>query len=686
MTPRKVWILGLAASSLAFVAFIPALSADFVNWDDDWNFVQNPDYRGLGPAQLKWMFTDTYGHYMPVTWLTLGLDYVLYGMNPAGYHFTSVLLHAANALVFFFVVLRLLGNPWAAFAAALFFAVHPLRAESVAWVTERRDVVSGLFFMLSILTYLKAQENRKWLWVSVACFAVSLLSKAMGMMLPVVLLVIDYYVLKRKALAEKIPYVVLLVVSIAATKVLQGNAGALYTTAQYPPADMLLQPWSRMTFYVWKTVVPFGLSPLYPYRSLSLGFEWKHVVALVAVLASVGGLWAARRKYPQLGLAAFCYLALLSPTVVWQAGPHLVADRYSYLACLPFAVLFGGWVAVRGRAVSAVVLAGLMILTWRQATIWHDSVTLWTRAIDLGTTSSLPYVSRGVARAEKGDLDGAVADFQAALKIDPKEVKANDNMSRASLMKGDAVAAEAYANAAIDRDPSNAKSWFSRALARAERRQYAAAAEDFTKALDLAARERKPTVKAIDALANRGLARLKAGQFAEAEDDATRAMAADPTAPRPALLRATARTLKRDLDGALGDFALVRKLDAAQPSPYVARGVVRMDNGDAQGALTDFSEAIRLEAGHPLAYVRRGRLKAKQRDLGGAIADTTEALRIDPRNVEALAVRGAARGDQGDLAGAVEDFDLALRVAPPGWGERKTVEAFLDQARKMLKR
>ncbi|MCI0656328.1 MAG: hypothetical protein L0170_04570, partial [Acidobacteria bacterium] len=241
MVSPKPWILGPAAALVAFAAFLPALNADFVNWDDDWNFVTNPNYRGLGPAQLKWMFTDTYGHYMPVTWLTLGLDYALYGMNPRGYHFTSLLLHAVNALVFFFVVLRLIRKAipsaaesavaWSAFAGALFFAVHPLRAESVAWVTERRDVVSGLFFMASLLAYLKAQDDgasrRKWLIISVSCFAVSLLSKAMGMMLPVVLLAIDVFPLKRtdlkkpdrSVLLEKVPYLVLLLLSVAATRV-----------------------------------------------------------------------------------------------------------------------------------------------------------------------------------------------------------------------------------------------------------------------------------------------------------------------------------------------------------------------------------------------------------------------------------------------------------------------------------
>jgi len=141
---------------VTFVAFLPALRGEFLNWDDDTNFLDNPHYRGLGPEQLKWMFTDFFGHYMPLTWLTLGLDYVVWGMNPFGYHLTSLLFHAANAVLCFFCLRQLLrkarpdpdapGIDWAAAGGALFFSVHPLRVESVAWITERRDVTSAFFF------------------------------------------------------------------------------------------------------------------------------------------------------------------------------------------------------------------------------------------------------------------------------------------------------------------------------------------------------------------------------------------------------------------------------------------------------------------------------------------------------------------------------------------------------------
>src|SRR2546426_882330 len=232
------WLVPVLITLVTFTAFLPALQNRFVTWDDEKNFLDNPHYRGLGWTQLRWMWTTHLGHYIPLTWMTLGLDYLLWGMNPLGYHLTNLLLHAANAVVFFFVVRRLLtralpspaerGHALTVSAgfASLVFAIHPLRVESVAWVTERRDVLSGLFYLVTILLYLRASERgergRGWYWGTVGLFACALLSKAMAVSVPVVLLILDVYPLRRlggstgwwseparRVYVEKIPFVLL---------------------------------------------------------------------------------------------------------------------------------------------------------------------------------------------------------------------------------------------------------------------------------------------------------------------------------------------------------------------------------------------------------------------------------------------------------------------------------------------
>ena len=214
------WLPPIAVIALTLVAFLPVLDNGFIpNWDDRTNFLDNPHYRGLGSAQLRWMFTTFHaGHYIPLTWLSLGLDYLLWGLNPAGYHLSSLLLHAATALAFYFLAVRLFRfalppatSPaalrWGAAMAALLFAVHPLRVESVAWATERRDVLSGLFYVLALLCYVKAATapaetaparlEPRWYALSLTCFAAALLSKSIVVTLPVTLVVLDVYPLRR---------------------------------------------------------------------------------------------------------------------------------------------------------------------------------------------------------------------------------------------------------------------------------------------------------------------------------------------------------------------------------------------------------------------------------------------------------------------------------------------------------
>ena len=189
------WLAAGVVAAAALAAFLPALRGGFV-WDDQANLVVNPIYRHLGPRQLEWMFTTFFmGPYQPLSWLSYWLDFQLWTMNPAGYHLTNLVLHAANAAVFFFIAKRLLpeDSRWTAALAGLFFAVHPLRVESVAWITERRDVLSGFFYLLAVLLYLQDRTR-----AALAAFVCSLLSKGIGITLPLVLLVLDAYPMRRR--------------------------------------------------------------------------------------------------------------------------------------------------------------------------------------------------------------------------------------------------------------------------------------------------------------------------------------------------------------------------------------------------------------------------------------------------------------------------------------------------------
>src|SRR5947199_4488797 len=320
-------VIPLVIAFSTFAAFLPALQNQFVNWDDAENFLDNPHYRGLGWTHLRWMWTTHLGHYIPLTWMTLGLDYLLWGMNPVGYHLTNLLLHAANAVVFFFVVRRLLARALpspsehgyalavSAGVAALVFAIHPLRVESVAWVTERRDVLSGLFYLSATLIYLRACERgargRGWYWLSVAAFALALLSKSMVVNLPIVLLILDVYPLRRlggsigwrseparRVYVEKIPFVLLAAAASAIAVMAQSSVHAVASLAQLSVPGRVAISTYGLSFYLWKMVVPVNLSPVYELRPPVNPWATPFLLTYGAVLALTAIALALRRRVP----------------------------------------------------------------------------------------------------------------------------------------------------------------------------------------------------------------------------------------------------------------------------------------------------------------------------------------------------------------------------------------------------
>src|SRR5438093_6080429 len=365
-------ILPLAIVLAVVAVFAVGLRNEFVQWDDQVNLVENPHFRGLAPRHLAWMLTTTLmGHYIPVTWLSFGLDYVLWGMQPAGYHFTNLVLHAANAVLVYWLARRLLAAARpdtsemalraGAAVAALFFAIHPLRAESVAWATERRDVLSALLFLTCVLTYLRAASaegaRRRLLAVSVVAFALAMLAKSIVMTLPLLLIVLDWYPLRRlspvpstwrgpeprRALLEKLPFVAVAVAGAAVSYWAVAHHGYFTPGTKYPLPSRLAVAFYSMVFYVSKTVLPTDLSPLYelPVRVDPSAPEF--LLSAVATMLLSVTLVALPARWPA-GPRAYARSAIMLAPVggLVHAGFQLARDRYSYLSCLGFAVLVGG--------------------------------------------------------------------------------------------------------------------------------------------------------------------------------------------------------------------------------------------------------------------------------------------------------------------------------------------------------
>jgi tetratricopeptide (TPR) repeat protein len=460
------WALALGIAAAAFVPFIPALKASLCVYDDPNVLLEVDGYRGLSAQNLRWMFSTTHlGHYQPLTWLSYALDFKVWGLEPLGFHLTNLLIHSVNAALVYLVARRLIRagldrecSPWidagAAFTA-LAFGLHPLRVESVAWITERRDVLSALFLLAATLAYLRAFPERSvrsasngWYAASIALLLLSLLSKAWGMSFFVVVLILDWYPLRRltgppwrwfagpgqAVLAQKIPYAALGV----AAAVMAGRA-----QASMPFAVKSLERWGigarvaqslyGLMFYFQKLVWPRDLAVLH---ELPRRFEWTRPVfvagAVFTVLAGTA-IIAGRRRVPGLVAAGLAYAVVLAPVLgVMQSGPQLVADRYSYIANIGWAVLAGGLAAwwlggprperERGLVGAAclVVVTTLGALSWRQTELWQDSAALFKHAIDSGSDGPVVREIYGQCLMGSGRVDEALAQFVAANDMDPE--------------------------------------------------------------------------------------------------------------------------------------------------------------------------------------------------------------------------------------------------------------------------
>ena len=639
-TPRRSARLGIllpfAVALAVFLVYSGTLRYGFLNWDDSTNFLLNPHYRGLGWEQLRWMLTSSLrmGHYMPLTWLTFGLDFDLWGMNPFGYHLTNVLLHSANAAIFYFVGRRLLAlaapeepSPaldLTAALAALFFALHPLRVESVAWVTERRDVLSGFFYLLSLLCYLKAGASRRlrWLAASALLFAFSLLSKISGITLPLILLILDIYpsgrlpgnprqwfsAKTRNVWLEKIPFFLLALPAGLIGMRGQTYIGALFPLERWGVASRLSVALYGTAFYVWKTIAPWGLSPLYPLpwnlKPLTGPYLWSAVLAAAITAAAV----AARRRRPAFLAAWACYLITLLPVSgLSQSGDQLAADRYTYIPCMGLALLAAAaapqlWrMAGRPREAAAVVASLLLGLlgyqTRLQTNIWRDAETLWARAA-LDPENAVAQNNLGCILAAQGKTDEAMRRYKLAIRAKAGFSEAYNNLGLALAGQGKFDAAiEQYALAIRakpdERFPLARYDW---GLALSMQGKLAEAIQQYALAL-----QDKPDYP--EARNNIGLALAGLGKTAEAVEQYNLALQTNPDFPEARYNLALALSARGDTAGASEQYA---RAIQARPDYLDARfnlGRLLAGQGKRVEALEQFRACSRIRPGFAPAGV-----------------------------------------------------------------------------------
>ena len=472
---------------------------EFISYDDRLYVYDNPAItQGLTWSGVAWAFTHTLSaNWHPLTTLSHMLDCQLWGLNPGCHHLTNVLLHAATAILLFLVLRMMTGMLWPSAFVAAVFAVHPLRVESVAWVAERKDVLSGLFFMLTLWAYARyVQESGVRSLKSNVCYGLALLFFALGLMskpmlvtLPFVLWLLDYWPLGRFAvhspratvhgpqstarksqivyrlLLEKVPFLLLSAAACAAAVLAQTRAIVTVQEVAFPArmGNALM----AYTAYLGQTLYPAGLAVLYPHPGNQLPV-WRVGLSVLALLLISVGVLAGRRKHPYLLVGWLWYLGMLVPVIgLMQVGAQARADRYTYLPQIGLCVLVawgardlcGSWrfrrLALGGAA--TVILGGLLASAHAQTEYWKNNISLWTHALACTSGNSIAHFNLGLALAMQGDLPEAITQYERALQLNPDYAEAHNNLGDALTTEGKLAQAAQHCERALQLNPDYAE-------------------------------------------------------------------------------------------------------------------------------------------------------------------------------------------------------------------------------------
>jgi len=513
----------LVAGVLAI--YVQTLAFDFVVFDDDKYVTGNPTVqRGLSLEGLGWAFDNqAVSAWHPLTWFSHMLDAQLFGGWAGGHHATSVVLHALCAVLLFAALRSLTGATWRSAAAAALFAWHPLRVESVAWVSERKDVLSGVFAMLTIwchARYARSQSRAAWLG-TFGCLGLGLLAKPTLVPLPFALLLLDYWPLARRQsftrlVLEKLPLFALS--ALASFVTLASQRSFLTSLAGVTPVQRAANALVAVETYLRKLLWPSDLAPLYPHPNLPaqggvpLGEGTVLVSALVLVTISLAVLRA--RRFPPLAVGWFWFLGLLVPTLGFvQVGRQSLADRYTYLPAIGLAVALAWGLAELGArvrtpaarrllcAAGALLLAGYGLAAHLQTRVWRDSETLLRHTLAVSPRASVMRFNLGGWLFTQDRLDEAIEQYRAGLEVDPANARMHFDLGRALHTQGrTAEAIEEYRRAAA-LEPRNARYWYQIGLSYELEGRLAEAVEYYRRTVELDPANEKPRKRLAAALA-----------------------------------------------------------------------------------------------------------------------------------------------------------------------------------------
>jgi tetratricopeptide (TPR) repeat protein len=668
-----------------FLVFGQTFHYGFVNFDDNQYVYENPIVqKGLTWEGFRWALTyGNIGHWHPLTWLSHMLDCQLYGLNPGGHHLTNVLLHTAAAILLFLVLRRMTGFLWRSAFVAAVFAIHPLRVESVAWVSERKDVLSAVFFMLTLLAYVRYVRRPPSMiryGAVVLFFALGLLSKNMLVTLPFLLLLLDYWPLNRlsdfsppvllRRVAEKIPLFVLTVASCVVTFLVPEKV----TADRLPFGLRLENAVVSYVTYLWQMIHPSGLACLYPNPANYLPF-WQVAGAVGLLLAISGAVWAFRKTHPCLIVGWLWYLGMLIPVIgIVQISHYAHADRYTYLPeiglylLLTWAVadLCAGWrhrrMVLGGCA--TVILVALIFCALVQTSYWRNSESLWTHTLACTSDNFFGQNGLGDALLTKGNVDEAIVHYQKALQIDPDYAEAHNNLGDALLRKDSVDEAIAHFQKALQIKPDDAEAHINLGNALIKKGNVDEAIAHYQNALQI-----KPDFAV--AHNNLGNALLQKGSVDEAIVQYQKALQIEPDFAEAQNNLGNALLIKGNVDEAIAHYQKALQITPDYAKAHYNLGRALLTKGNVEEAIVHFQRALQIEPDYAKAHYNLGDALLQKGNADEAIAQYQKALQIKPDFVEALnnLARVLATCPQASLRNGNKAVELAEQAERLGGSE-----------------
>jgi Flp pilus assembly protein TadD len=605
---RRDILMGLVLAGLTLVAFWPALRNPFTEFDDGLYVTDNPHVRaGLTAKEFCWAFVATRAsNWHPLTWLSLQLDADLFGTEPWGFHFTNVVLHMVTTLLLFAFLRWTTAALWPSALVAALFAVHPLHVESVAWVAERKDVLSGLFWMLTLLAYAWFVERRdvKRYVLVLLVFALGLMAKPMLVTLPCVLLLLDYWPLKRteswrRLVVEKAPLFALGLVASVVTVYAQHQGGSVGSLEHYGPAERSANAVLSYGRYLEKTFWPQNLALFYPYSDTS-SMMIPVLLSGLILLGVTGFCLYTRRSRPYLLVGWLWYLGMLVPVIgLVQVGGQAMADRYTYLPLIGVFVMVvwgaAGWVEGQRKAgIAGTLAAGVVVLicivgTRVQLGYWQDNVTLWQHTVDVTGPSWVAQSNLGYSLEKAGKNDDALIHYQEAIRLNPQFALGHCNVGAALMRRGQPNEGWSHFQTALRLDPACLR------------------------------------------------AHINVGNFLEK---------------------------RGKLEEAVHHFQIALSLDAEDVVTYNRLGVLMEKQRKPEEALRYYRQANQIDPGSATTHYNLGTLLGKQGNFQEAIFHLRQAVALSPNYARAHFNLGIALETTGKSQEALTHFRRAVELAP----------------------